>query len=91
MQGLAGAFGVADKYFPPDTARLYSRRAFNAYGDMVAHLGRAGLNPDSIFVRPMPPMAEFNSEIVDDLNKFASVARARGARPWFLFPSYIDR
>lgn len=91
MQGLAGAFGVRDKYFPPDTAPLYSRRAFNAYGDMVAHLGRPGLNPDSIFVGPMPALAGFNSEIVADLNKFGRVARARGARTRFLFPSYIDR
>jgi len=91
MRGTATVFGVEDRYFPPDTAPLYSRRAFNSFGDMVAHLGRDGLDPDSIFVGPMPAIAQFNEEIIDDLNGVASAARVRGARAWFLFPSYIDR
>lgn len=91
MQALASAVGMKDRYFPRDIYPYYSRRSFNSLGDMVAHLGAPAPDPDSIYVKAMPPMRDFNAEILDDLNGIAGAARSRGARAYFLFPSYIDR
>jgi len=91
LQALASVFGQRDKYFPPDTNPVYNRRSFNQYGDMVSHLGRQGPNPDSIYVKPLPPMRTFNKRTLDDLNSVADIAHGRGARAYFLFLSYIDR
>lgn len=91
MQALAASVGMREKYFASDTYSYYNRRAFNSFGDIVAHLGRPGPNPDSIYVKAVPPMREFNQSIVDELNGIADAAESRGARAYFLFPSYIDR
>lgn len=91
QQALADAFGMREKYFPPDTNPVYNRRSFNEYGDAISHLRRKGMNPDSIFVKPLPPGRTFNKRTIADLNSVAQVARNRGAHAYFLFPSYIDR
>ncbi|MEJ7759140.1 MAG: hypothetical protein WKF55_06060 [Gemmatimonadaceae bacterium] len=91
LKGLAQLTGQGQAYQPQDTNSYYSRQAFDSLGDMVAHLGRSGLHPDSIYVKEIPPMREFNAEMVDELNVVAGVARKRGARAYFLFPAYIDR
>jgi hypothetical protein len=91
LQGTADLFGVKNKYFPPDTNPVYNRRSFNEYGDMTSHLGRKGMNPNSIFVSELPPSKEFNTRTLDILNDIGDAARARGAHAYFLFPSYIDR
>jgi hypothetical protein len=90
-QALAEAFGMGENYFPPDTNPVYNRRSFNEYGDAVSHLQRRGMNPDSIFVKPLPPAKTFNKRTITDLNSVADVARSRGAHAYYLFPSYIDR
>jgi hypothetical protein len=90
-QALADAFGMREKYFPPDTNPVYNRRSFNEYGDAISHLQRKGTNPDSIFVKPLPPAKTFNKRTIADLNSIAAVSRERGAHAYFQFPSYIDR
>jgi hypothetical protein len=91
LEATADLFGVKNKYFPPDTNPVYNRHSFNRYGDVVSHLGKKSMNPDSIYVKPLPPLKEFNRKTVAELNDIADVARERGAHAYFLFPSYIDR
>ena len=91
LEATADLFGVKNKYFPPDTNPVYNRHSFNRYGDVVSHLGKKSMNPDSIYVKPLPPLKEFNRKTVDELNDIADVARERRAHAYFLFPSYIDR
>jgi hypothetical protein len=89
LRAAASAAGKEDAFFPPDTNPVYNRHSFNEYGDVVAHLGRKGMNPDSIFVKPLPPLSEFNKGTLDDLNGIADEAKGQNARAYFLFPSYI--
>ncbi|HEX6573335.1 MAG TPA: hypothetical protein VF042_00070 [Gemmatimonadaceae bacterium] len=91
MRAAAGAVGKKEEFFPPDTNPVYNRHSFNKYGDAVAHLGRKGMDPDSIFVKPLPPMKEFNNHAIDVMNDLSDAAEKRGARAYFMFPSYIDR
>ena len=91
FQATASAFGVKDKYFPPDTNPVYNRHSFNQFGDVVSHLGKKSMNPDSIYVKELPPAKEFNKRTLDELNGIGDAARERGAHAYFLFPSYIDR
>jgi hypothetical protein len=91
LKATAAAFGVKDKYFPADTNPVYNRHSFNRYGDVVSHLGRKGMNPDSIFVRELPPAREFNRRTLEELNEIGDAARAVRGHAYFLFPSYIDR
>jgi hypothetical protein len=91
LEATADVFGVKDKYFPPDTNPVYNRHSFNRYGDVVSHLGKKSMNPDSIYVKPLPPPKQFNRKTVDELNDIADRAREKGAHAYFLFPSYIDR
>jgi hypothetical protein len=91
LHAVAAAVGKEDEFFPPDTNPVYNRRSFNEYGDVVSHLGKPGMNPDSIYVGPLPPLATFNAETIDLLNAIADEARQRGATAVFMYPSYIDR
>ncbi len=91
LEAAADAFGVKNKYFPPDTNPVYNRHSFNANGDVVSHLGKKSMDPDSIYVKPLPPAKEFNTRTLDELNDIGDAARSRGAHAYFLFPSYIDR
>lgn len=91
LRAAAAAVGREDQYFPPDTNPVYNRNSFNELGDVVSHIGRKGVNPDSIYVGPLPPMSTFNRETVDDLNEIYDEVRRAGARAYFMFPSYIDR
>jgi hypothetical protein len=91
FQAAASAFGVKDKYFPPDTNPVYNRHSFNQFGDVVSHLGKKSMNPDSIYVKELPPAKEFNKRTLNELNEIGDAARERGAHAYFLFPSYIDR
>ena len=91
LRTAAAAVGREDQFFPPDTNPVYNRHSFNEFGDAVSHIGKKGLNPDSIFVKPLPPMKEFNRKSLSDLNDFETLAQSRGAHAYFMFPSYIDR
>jgi hypothetical protein len=91
FQAAASAFGVKDKYFPPDTNPVYNRHSFNQFGDVVSHLDQKSMNPDSIYVKELPPAKEFNNRTLNELNEIGDAARERGAHAYFLFPSYIDR
>lgn len=91
LQATADAFGVKNKYFPPDTNPVYNRRSFNQYGDMTSHLGRKSMRPDSIYAGKLPPHREFSRAALDELNEIGDEARSRGAHAYFLFPSYLDR
>ena len=91
LKAAASAIGRENQFFPPDTNPVYNRNSFNQYGDVVAHLGKKGMNPDSIFVRALPPLKEFNRGTLSDLSAIADDARAEGAHSYFMFPSYIDR
>ena len=91
LQATADAFGVKNKYFPPDTNPVYNRRSFNEYGDMMSHLGRKSMRPDSIYAGNLPPEKEFSRSAVDELNGIADEAQSRSAHAYFLFPSYLDR
>ena len=91
LEATADLFGVKNKYFPPDTNPVYNRHSFNKYGDVVSHLGKKSMNPDSIFVKALPPPKDFNSKTISELNDIADAAHERGAHAYFLFPSYIDR
>lgn len=91
LRAAASAVGKENQFFPPDTNPVYNRRSFNQFGDVVAHLGRRGMDPDSIFVAPLPSIKTFNSETLDQLNEIAGEASRREARAYFMFPSYIDR
>ncbi|MDP9176859.1 MAG: hypothetical protein M3O61_04185 [Gemmatimonadota bacterium] len=91
LQAAADLFGVKDKYFPADTNPVYNRRSFNQFGDMISHVGRKSMNPDSIYVSQLPPQSEFNRRTVHELNDIGNAASARQAHAYFLFPSYIDR
>ena len=90
LRAVAAAAGKEDAFFPPDTNPVYNRRSFNKYGDVVSHLGRKGMNPDSIFVKPLPPMKDFNKGTLADLNGIADEAKEKHAHAYFLFPSYIQ-
>ena len=91
LEATADVFGMKNKYFPPDTNPVYNRHSFNKYGDVVSHLGKKSMNPDSIFVKQLPPPKDFNRKTISELNDIGDAARERGARAYFLFPSYIDR
>jgi hypothetical protein len=91
LRAVASAAGKEDEFFPPDTNPVYNRRSFNEYGDVVAHIGKKGMNPDSIFVAPLPPLDNFNADTIEDLNGIFDTANEVGARAYFMFPSYIDR
>jgi len=91
FQAAASALGVKDKYFPPDTNPVYNRHSFNQFGDVVSHLGKKSMNPDSIYVKELPPPKDFNKRTLSELNEIGDAARERGAHAYFLFPSYIDR
>jgi hypothetical protein len=91
MHAAAAAVGREDQFFPPDTNPVYTRKSFNDRGDMIGHLGRKGMNPDSIFVRSLPPLRDFNKKTIDDLNRIAETANRVGARSYFMFPSYMER
>ena len=91
LRAFAAAVGKEDVLFPPDTNTVYNRRSFNQYGDAVSHLNKPGMNPDSIFVKPLPPLKEFNRGTLKDLNAIESKSREANAHAYFLFPSYIDR
>jgi hypothetical protein len=90
LRAVASAVGKENQFFPPDTNPVYNRHSFNEYGDVVAHLRRKGMNPDLIFVKPLPPMKDFNKGTIVDLNGIADEARAQKAHAYFLFPSYIE-
>lgn len=85
----AAAVGRESEFFPKDTNPVYNRNSFNEYGDVVSHLGRAGRNPDSIFVKPLPPMKEFSEATLGYLNGIADEAKAKNGHAYFMFPSYI--
>lgn len=89
MRAAAAAVGREDEFFPKDTNPVYNRNSFNRYGDVVSHLGREGKHPDSIFVKPLPPMKDFNPATLEDLNGIAEEARVQGGHAYFMFPSYI--
>jgi hypothetical protein len=91
LQATADAFGVKNKYFPPDTNPVYNRRSFNQYGDMMSHLGRKSMKPEAIYAGELPADKEFSRAAIEELNEIADAARARRARVYFLFPSYMDR
>lgn len=91
LRAAAAAVGREEYFFPKDTNQIYNRHSFNAYGDVVAHLDKKGKEPDSIFLRRLPPAKEFNVGMLGDLNSIESKAREEGARAYFMFPSYIDR
>ena len=91
LRAVAAAVGKEQQIFPPDTNAVYNRRSFNQYGDAVSHLGKEGMNPDSIFVKRLPPMKEFNRRTLHDLNEIAETAQEKRAFAYFMFPSYIDR
>jgi hypothetical protein len=91
LEAAASAVGRKDQFFPSDTNTLYNRNSFNRYGDVVAHLGKKGANPDSIFVKPLPPMKDFNPATLDELNSIDIKADEARAHAYFMFPSYIDR
>ena len=90
LRAIATAVGKEDEFFPPDTNPVYNRRSFNEYGDVVSHIGKKGMNPDSIYVAPLPPMEDFNADTIRDLNEIAERAEEVGAKAFFMFPSYID-
>ena len=91
LRAAAAAIGREHQFFPPDTNPVYNRRSFNEYGDVVSHLGRKGMNPDSIYVGPLPSLETFNDETIEQLNEVADEAKRRSATAYFMFPSYIDR
>ena len=91
LRAAAAAVGREDQFFPPDTNPVYNRHSFNQYGDAVKHLGRKGMDPDSIYVKELPPMKEFNPDAVEILNDLYNRAQTAGAHAYFTFPSYIDR
>ncbi len=91
LRSASALIGREEKFFPPDTNPVYNRHSFNQYGDAISHLGKKSMNPDSIFVKPLPPMKQFNARTLDDLNALDEKARTAGAHAYFIFPSYIDR
>ena len=91
LEAMADVVGLKNQYFPPDTNPVYNRHSFNQYGDVVSHLGKKSMNPDSIYVSALPPAKEFNRKTIGELNDIGDAARERGAHAYFLFPSYIDR
>lgn len=91
LRAAATAVGKEEQFFPPDTNPVYNRRSFNQYGDVVSHIGKPAMDPDSIFVRELPPSKDFNGRTIADLNEIAEKADEEGAHAYFLFPSYIDR
>ena len=91
LKAAASAVGRQHQFFPPDTNPVYNRNSFNQYGDVVAHLGKNGMDPDSIFVKALPPLKDFNRGTLSDLEAIAGDARSAGAHSYFMFPSYIDR
>ncbi len=91
LRTAAAAIGREEQFFPPDTNPVYNRHSFNRYGDAVSHLTMKSMNPDSIFVKPLPPMKALNRKTIDDLNALSAVVTQRNAHAYFLFPSYIDR
>jgi hypothetical protein len=91
LRAAAAAVGREDQFFAPDTNPVYNRYSFNKYGDAVKHLGRKGMNPDSIYVKELPPMKDFNPDALEILNDIDERARTVKAHAYFTFPSYIDR
>ena len=91
LHAAAAAVGREEQFYPPDTNPVYTRKSFNDRGDMIGHLNRKGMNPDSIFVRSLPPLKDFNEKTIDDLNRTVEVANRSGAKTYFMFPSYMQR
>jgi hypothetical protein len=92
LRAAAAAIGREDQFFPPDTNPVYNRHSFNQFGDVVSHLGKKPPHdPDSIYVKPLPPIKDFNRHTLEDLNSIADKAAQEKARAYFMWPSYIDR
>jgi hypothetical protein len=92
LKAAAAAIGRENQFFPPDTNPVYNRRSFNQYGDVVSHLGKKPPHdPDSIFVKPLPPLKDFNRHTLEDLNSIGDKAKEESAHAYFMWPSYIDR
>ena len=91
LKAAAAAVGREEQFFPADTNPVYNRHSFNQYGDVVSHRDKRGLDPDSIFVKALPPMKDFNRRTLSDLNSIEEKARDAKAHAYFMYPSYIDR
>lgn len=92
LKAAAAAIGRESQFFPPDTNPVYNRHSFNQYGDVVSHLGKKPPHdPDSIFVKPLPPLKDFNRHTLEDLNSIGDKAKEESAHAYFMWPSYIDR
>ncbi len=79
---LAGQY--SDQPQKDDTINVYSREAFNAYGDVVAHLDK-GPAPE------LKDRGDFNAnyrEVVRDLQRFSDYAQSRNVRVFYFFPPY---
>ncbi len=71
----------------PDTECLYCRKALNAHGDLMAHLGMKGkdLSDMQLFRRKISKQVDVNA--VKGLNRFIERAQSRGARVFFMYAS----
>lgn len=68
-------------------SEIFTREAFNEFGDMVTHRGRSSLGPT-----PLPPLNrwEVDDGLIDELVRFGRFARSRGAR-FVMIPPPLDR
>ncbi len=67
-----------------DPECIYCPRAFNQYGDIVAHLGKPSKDVSRMsFLRSA---GQVDGEAIHVVNDFAAAVEARGARVVFLFP-----
>jgi hypothetical protein len=87
----AASIGKEYDFFPPDTNPVYNRHSFNDRGDVVSHLDQKSLDPDSIYVHPLPPIKTFNPRTIAGLNSVSEVAKRVGAHSYFMFPSFMQR
>ncbi|NIG54391.1 hypothetical protein [Chitinophaga sp. Cy-1792] len=66
--------------------KVYSRHAFNSYGDVVAHLD---LRPDGAPATPLKLQAGYWDGIAK-INKANEIISAKGAKLYFLFPTFAQ-
>ncbi|HYC56771.1 MAG TPA: hypothetical protein VEL28_17705 [Candidatus Binatia bacterium] len=75
----------------PDPKCVYCRRAFNAYGDLMAHAGVPGTDVAAMpMFRSKSEQGPVDQEAITGLREFAQKAAERGARVAILFPAVPD-
>jgi hypothetical protein len=77
---------------PPSHGPIYSRDAFNQYGDVISHLDQAPQDITHLELLPKGyAMIEIDGKVIDLLNQFAINANKKNAKVYFVHPCIPEK